>query len=180
MNARDLLTLSLRILGFWVMISAVGSMASLVASLSSGSFPQAGEILLAAGIPVIAYSTMAAVLLLFASPIARLFAWDRAPEGGAGSPDLSLTDVYQVVARALGVYCVISAVRPASSFFWGLAGTRYAMGMSGELNWGHLLEVVMYLGVAAFLILRSDVVARLSISSHRRAPATPEQHPLDA
>jgi hypothetical protein len=38
----------------------------------------------------------------------------------------------------------------------------------------------MDLGVAALLILRSDLVARLSLSSHRRAVVTPEQHPLDA
>jgi hypothetical protein len=177
MNARDWLTLGLRFLGFWVMIAAVGSMASLVAGLSSGGFPQAGEVLLTLGIPVIAYSAMAAVLLLFASPIAGLFAWDRAAEGGTASPGISLADAYQVGARALGVYCVISAVQPASVFLSGLAGYRLS-GMEGD--WGYLVQVVMYLGVAALLILRSDVLARLSLIAHRRASAAPEKHPLDS
>jgi hypothetical protein len=181
MNARDWLTLALRFLGFWVMISAVGSMASMVASFSSSnSIPQVGEILLAMGIPVIAYASMAAVLLLFASPISGLFAEDRTAAKGGPSPGMSLADVYQVGARALGVFCVISAVRPAGSFLWGLASSRLSGTGTVERNGGYLLEVVMYLGVAAFLILRSDVVVRLSMSSHRRVPATPEQHPLDA
>jgi hypothetical protein len=132
------------------------------------------------GIPVIAYASMAAVLLLFASPIAGLFAGDRTAAEGGAPPGMRLVDVYQVGARALGVFCLISAVHPAGSFLWGLASSRLSGSGTVALNWGYLLEVLMYLGVAAFLILRSDVVARLSLSSHRRAAAIPEQHPLDA
>jgi hypothetical protein len=180
MNARDWLTLALRFLGFWVLISAVASMALLVTSLSSpGTMPVFGESLLVVGITLIAYASLAAVLLLFASSIAGRFAWDRTAEDGGAPSGMALVDVYQVGARALGVFCVISAVHPAGSFLWGLASAR----LSGEgmvrLNWGYLLEVVMYLGVAAFLIFRSDVVARLSVSSHRRAVSIPGKHPLD-
>ncbi len=179
MNDRDWLTLALRTLGFWVLISAVGSTASLVLAVWGFDQRFRGDYILGTGLPVVAYSLLSAGLLLFASSIAGWFEAGKAHRELAPAGRIELVDVYQVVARALGVFCVISAIRPASLFAWQLLQRGSSSSSPEGLNWGIAIEALAYLGVAASLILRADAIARVSLNSHRRDATAPGHHPLD-
>ena len=107
MNTKAILTLALRLMGFWVLFHAVAAMTHVVAVLSwlsdSSAGPQAQtSMVIASGFALVVYASFAAVLLLFAPVIASWFPTEPAP----AAPERAVTvrDVYIIAARLLGVY----------------------------------------------------------------------------
>jgi hypothetical protein len=69
MNAKAIMTLALRLMGFWVLLQTVAAMVNLVAVLSWSTAPGAGpqgesSLLVASGFALLAYASFAAALLL--------------------------------------------------------------------------------------------------------------------
>src|SRR4051794_15366520 len=100
MNHNSIMTLALRLMGFWVLLTAVAAMVNLVAFLSessaSGARPQ-GEwsVLISSGFALFAYGSFAAGLLLFAPAIASWFSTESAPPAPvAPNRPVSVRDVY--------------------------------------------------------------------------------------
>jgi hypothetical protein len=89
MNAKAIMTLGLRLMGFWLLFHAVSAMVNLEAILSWSSAPGGGPrgetgLVIASGFALIAYASFAAGLLLFAPAIASWFPTESAsPTPGA-------------------------------------------------------------------------------------------------
>src|SRR5437867_3650799 len=110
MTSKETLVLALRVLGFWVLISAVGNMAALVAMFAQGPGPSWG--LVSVGIAVLAYSSLAAFFLLYAPWIAS---WFNGREMDIRSnSSITVGDIYQISTRLLGLYSLLSAIPSAS------------------------------------------------------------------
>src|SRR4051795_10755935 len=119
MNAKAIMTIALRLMGFWVLIIAVAAMVNLVAILSSTMAPGAGPkgesfFLVESGFALLAYASFAAALLLFAPTIASWFpAESTASAPVATDRPATVRDVYIIAARLLGLYSLVSAVPAA-------------------------------------------------------------------
>ena len=118
MNAKAIMTIALRLMGFWVLIIAVAAMVNLVAILSSTMAPGAGPkgesiFLVESGFALLAYASFAAALLLFAPTIASWFSAESTASVPATDRPTTVRDVYIIAVRLLGLYSLVSAVPAA-------------------------------------------------------------------
>ncbi|SIO67751.1 hypothetical protein SAMN05444166_8438 [Singulisphaera sp. GP187] len=142
MNAKAVMTLMLRLMGFWVLLTAVAAMVNLVAFLSESSDSGAGRqgewsLLISSGFALVAYASFAAGLLLFAPAIASWFATESAPSVPV-TTDRAVTvrDVYIIAARLLGLYSLLSAVPAAQRLAQAILDDRFHWGSAGEFTRG--------------------------------------------
>src|SRR5262245_7586555 len=158
MNAKAIMTLGLRLMGFWALFYAVSAAVNLVAIISWSSAPggvQRGELglFVGSGFAIIAYASFAAALLLFAPAIASWFPNESATPAPA-APDRpgTVRDVYLIAARLLGLYSLVSAVPAAQRLARSILDYRFTSGPAGEFAWAGLVEASIYLVGGAFLI----------------------------
>jgi hypothetical protein len=126
--------------------------------------------LISAGFTVLAYSALAAALLLFAPVIAGWF--DRgspSPRPIAPAAPLQVRDYYLIAARLLGAYAILHAVAPTAGLVRQLVGPGLSSQFAEQLNWSYVVQAVAYLAASAFLILKADSIADIFCRSHRRA-----------
>jgi hypothetical protein len=172
MNAKAIMTLALRLMGFWVLIHAVAAMVNLVAILSSLTAPGAGSkgepiLLIESGFALLAYASFAAVLLLFAPAIAARFsAQSTVSAPVAADRQGTLRDVYIIAARLLGLYSLVSAVPAAQRLVRSILDYRFSSGPAGEFTWSGLVEASIYLVVGASLIFFAGGIADVFSRAH--------------
>lgn len=168
MTSRDMFTLSLRLFSFWVMFSAISSMANLVAIVSM-SEPSMQRYLASAGFSVLAYSSLAALLLLFAPQVSRLLT--KPSEAGTGpvaQRSLVPRDYYLIAARVLGVYSLFQAVVPFATLVRQLLSTSSApIELVRSIEWSALVQTVVYLAAAGILIYGAPTIANIFERDHR-------------
>jgi hypothetical protein len=173
MSAKESLTLALRVIGFWVLVSAIGAMTNLVAGLAWVD-PTSRSFLISAGFSVIAYAGFAAGLLLFAPAIASWF--DRGPTAArpaTGAPGLRPRDYYVIGMRLLGVFSILQAIGPAGNLARQALTSRSRFGPEVEWNRAYVVQALSYLACAALLLLGSETVADLFCRSHRESVSSP-------
>ena len=169
MNARAIMTLALRLMGFWVMLSAVAAMIGLVDALAwSGragvGTPSQMAMLIGSGVTLIAYASFAAALLLYAPAIASWFPAEPAPatpERAAG-----VRDVYIIAARLLGLYSLLAAIPGARRLVRVLLEYQSQSGPAAEIRWEELAEPCAYLTGGALLIFFAAGIADVFSRAH--------------
>jgi hypothetical protein len=172
MNAKAIMTLSLRLMGFWVLFHAVAAMVNLVALLSSSSAPGAGpqgesSLLIASGFGLVAYASFAAGLLLFAPAIASWFSTESTSSAPATTAlPGTVRDVYLIAARLLGLYSLLSAVPAAQRLTRSILDYRFYSGPAGEFTWASLVEASIYLIGGALLIFLAAGIADVFSRAH--------------
>jgi hypothetical protein len=172
MNAKAIMTLALRLMGFWVLLHAVASMVNLVAVLSSSTAPGAGphgesNLLVASGFALLAYASFAAALLLFAPAVASWFsAESTASAPVATARPAAVRDVYIIAARVLGLYSLLSAVPAAQRLVRSVLDYRFHSGPAGEFTWASLVEASIYLVGGALLIFFAAGIADVFSRAH--------------
>src|SRR5262245_13219600 len=176
MTAKESLTLALRVIGFWVLISAIPAIAGLVAGLGAfGADPQSQRLLISSGFTVLGYATLAAFLLLFAPTIASWFYGEASlPGPPARQPALKPEDIYTISAHLLGIYSLLHAVGPTGGLVSNLLESRAGQGFSREFTWAYAVQAVSYLACGAVLILWSEKIAKLFSRSHHEPEAKGE------
>lgn len=170
MTALDLLTLALRVIGFWVLLSTVESTALAVAMLSTGPGVRTG-LVVELGAVAFSRAALAAFLLLFAPAIASRFYRDV-----LGTPlPIDPKQGYELAARILGLFSLISAIHPASTI-----GTRlFEPGFLDELlspgswYWAYLIEAVSYVLLGVLLV---GWAPRIVAPFARRGAANQHRH----
>jgi hypothetical protein len=172
MNAKAIMTLALRIMGFWVLFSAVAAMVNFAAFLTS-SIPRVagpqGELgfLISSGFGLIAYASFAAGLLLFAPAIASWFSTESAPPiPVATDRPVDVRDVYIIAARLLGLYSLLSGVPAAQRLAQLILDYRFQWGRAGEFIWSELIQASIYLLGAALLIFCAAGIADIFSRAH--------------
>jgi len=171
MNAKAIMTMALRLMGFSILCSAVGAMANLVAVLYASLPPGAGptgqsSLLVEYGFAVLAYASFATALLLFAPTIASWFPAESTASVPATDHPTTVRDVYIIAARLLGLYCLVSAVPALQRLARYTLDYRSYSGPAGEYTWAGLVEASMYLAGGAFLILFASGIADLFSRAH--------------
>jgi hypothetical protein len=139
MNTKAIMTLALRLMGFWVLFSAIAAMvnfaAFLTSSIPSVAGPQ-GELsfLISSGFGIVAYASFAAGLLLFAPAIASWFSTESAPPIPVTTDrPITVRDVYIIAARLLGLYSLLSGVPAAQRLARSILDYRFRCGRTAEL-----------------------------------------------
>jgi hypothetical protein len=172
MNGTAIMTLALRLLGFWVLFHAVAAMLNLVAILSLSSAPGAGprgdtSFLIAQGFAFVAYASFAAGLLLFAPAIASWFSTESASTVPVATDrPVTVRDVYIIAARLLGLHSVLSSVPAAQRLALSILDYRFHSGPAGEFTWASLVEASMYLVGGALLIFFAAGIADVFSCAH--------------
>jgi hypothetical protein len=172
MNAKAIMTLALRLMGFWVLLHAVGAMVNLVAVIYSLTVPGTGQLgesslLVESGFALLAYAFFAAALLLFAPAITSWFSAEStasAPE--ATDRPATVRDVYIIAARLLGLYSLVSAVPAAQRLVRSILDYRFHSGPAGEFTWASLVEASIYLVGGARLIFLATGIADIFSRAH--------------
>jgi hypothetical protein len=172
MNARAIMTLALRLMGFWVLFHAMAAMVNLVALLASSSAPGAGpqansSFLIESGFALVAYASFAAGLLLFAPAIASWFSTESASSAPVATDRPgTVRDVYIIAARLLGLYPLVSAVPAAQRLVRSILDFRFHSGPAGEFTWASLVEASIYLVGGALLIFFAAGIADVFSRAH--------------
>src|SRR3954451_453660 len=171
MNAKAIMTIALRLMGFSILCSAVGAMANLVAVLYTplplGAGPPGQSTLLVEyGFALLAYASFAAALLLFASTIASWFSAESTASVPATDRPTTVRDVYIIAARVLGLYSLVSAVPALQRLARYTLDYKFSSGPAGEYTWAGLVEASMYLAGGAFLIFFASGIADLFSRAH--------------
>ncbi len=171
MNAKAIMTIALRLMGFSILFSAVAAMANLVAALYASLPPGAGppgqsSLLVEYGFAVLAYSSFAAALLLFAPTIASWFSAESTASVPATDRPTTVRDVYIIAARLLGLYSLVSAVPALQRLAQYTLDYKFYSGPAGEYTWAGLVEASMYLAGGAFLIFFASGIADLFSRAH--------------
>jgi len=171
MNAKAIMTIALRLMGFWVLIIAVAAMVNLVAILSSTMAPGAGPkgesfFLVESGFALLAYASFAAALLLFAPTIASWFSAESTASVPATDRPTTVRDVYIIAARLLGLYSLVSAVPALQRLAQYTLDYKFSSGSAGEYTWAGLVEASMYLAGGAFLIFFASGIADVFSRAH--------------
>jgi hypothetical protein len=171
MNARTIMTLALRLMGFWVLLQAVAAAVNLVAILSESSAAGAGpggSIFLAeSGFALLAYASLAAAFLLFAPAIASWFPAESATSApGATDRPGTVRDVYIIAARLLGLYSLVSAVPAAQRLARSLLAERFHSGPAWQFSWASLDEASIYLVGGVLLIVFAAGIADVFARAH--------------
>jgi hypothetical protein len=172
MSDKAIMTLALRLMGFWVLIQAVAAMVNLVAILSSLTAPGAwsrGEpiFLVESGFALLAYASFAAALLLFAPAIAARFPAESSVSAPvAADRQGTVRDVYIIAARLLGLYSLVSAVPAAQRLVRSILDYRSSSGPAGEFTWSGLVEASIYLVGGALLIFSAAGIADVFSRAH--------------
>jgi len=188
MNAKAIMTLGLRLMGFWAMFPAVSAAVNLVAILSWSSAPGGvprGELglFIGSGFAIIAYASFAAVLLLFAPAIASWFPNESAsPTPAAPDRPGTVRDVYLIAARLLGLYSLLSAVPAAQRLARSILDYRSNSGPAGEFAWAGLVEASIYLVGGALLIFLAPGIADVFSRAHGMSERPREgwvEHPIE-
>ena len=172
MNAKAIMTLALRLMGFWVLLQAVAAMVNLVAILSASTAPGAGPrgesiLLVESGFALIAYAAFAAALLLFAPAIASWFSTETTTSAPVATDRPgTLRDVYIIAVRLLGLYSLVSAVPAAQRLVRSILDYRFHSGPAGEFTWASLVEASIYLVGGALLIFFAAGIADVFSRAH--------------
>ena len=172
MNAKAIMTLALRLMGFWVLFSAVAAMVNLVAFLSESIASGAGQqrdsgVLISSGFALLAFAPFAAGLLLFAPAIASRFSTESAPPVAVATDrPVTVRDVYIIAARLLGLYSVLSAVPAAQRLARSILDSRFHSGPAWEFTWASLVEVSIYLVGGALLVFFAAGISDVFSKAH--------------
>lgn len=184
MTAHQLLTLALRVVGFWVLIEAVGSTASTVAMISTPAEWANTYVVILFSVSALSYCSIAALFLLFAPAIASWFyGREDAMASQLTASAIGPHDVYQIAARLLGILSCLSAIEPASRIAPELFVPRFwEQFSSGSWPWAYVVQTISHIVVGVFLITKAHSVADLFARSHgipsRTDPtAMPNQEP---
>jgi hypothetical protein len=175
MTTKAIMTLALRLMGFWVLLQAVAAMVNLVAFLSSssvfGAAPQgAASILITEGFALLAHASFAAGLLLFAPAIASWFPIETASSAPVATDrPVNVRDVYIVAARLLGLYSLLSAVPAAQKLAQSILDYRFYSGPAKEFTWASFVEASIYLVGGALLIVLAAGIADVFSRAHGTA-----------
>ena len=167
MNSKTIMTLMLRLMGFWILFHAIGVMVNLVAVLNWSSTPGVQSNtrdIISGGFAIIAYASFAAALLLFAAPIALLFRVE--PDSTWASDRITVRDIYLIVARIMGIYSLLSAVPAAQKLVKYTFDSKWQRGLADELAWASLVELCLYVAAGAFLILKASAIATVFAREH--------------
>lgn len=177
MNAKTTMTLMLRLMGFWVLLTAVAAMVNLVAFLSESSASGGGRqgewsLLISSGFALVAYASFAAGLLLFAPAIASWFSTESAPPVSVATDRaINVRDVYIIAARVLGLFSLVSAVPAVRRLAQLILDHGVHWGAADDYSRGSLVEALIYLIGGALLIFFaaeiSDVFSRAHGMSER-------------
>jgi len=185
MTARDVLTLALRVMGFWAIIRAVGQLGYAVAAVyylldrmqEAGNWSEnmeAPAYLIVSGlVQPVAACCFGLLLLLFALRISGLF-YGRA---AASRPDPKAvpwdpTDVYRVGVQLMGIYAFLLAIPPlVKNVTWLFS--RDKLRPVGAHEIAGIIEGGLYLACCVVLVYGSRNVARW-LGSVRYVPETSE------
>ncbi len=170
MNPRTIMTLALRLIGFWILFHSIGAMVNLVAFINWSSAPGIqgdSNSVIAAGFGVLLHASAAAVLLLFAAPIASLF--PDVPNSAGVSELITIRDIYLVAVRILGIYALLSAAPAAQQLVKSMLDYKRPHGLAAEIAWASLLEVCLYAGGGALLISGASAIANVFSKAHGSA-----------
>ena len=172
MNAKAIMTLALRLMGFWVLFSAVAAMVNFAAFLTSSIPPVAGprgelSFLISSGFGIVAYASFAAVLLLFAPAVASWFSTESAPLiPVATDRPVAVRDVYIIAARLLGLNSLLSGVPAAQRLAQLILDYRFHWGRAGEFIWTSFVEASIYLVGGALFIFCAAGIADVFLRAH--------------
>lgn len=177
MNEKSIMTLSLRLTGCWVLLSALAQMVDLVAFLSLSISSDAGSqlnrsVLISGGFGLLAYASFAAGLLLFAPTIASWGSPASDPSAPvATSRPVAVRDVYIIAARLLGIYSLLSAVPAVKRLAGSALDFLFHSWTQAESARSSLAEASSYLVGGALLIFFAAGIADV----FSRAHGTPER-----
>ena len=158
MSERAIMTLALRLMGFWFLLHAVADMVNFVAFVSVSSAPGGGaqgqtSIIISSGFSLLAYASFASGLLLFAPTIASLFSTESAFSAPVATDrPVAVRDVYIIAARLSGLYSLLSGVPAAQRLVRSILDFRFHSGPAAEFAWSSLAEASIYLVGGALLI----------------------------
>ncbi len=183
MNAKAIMTLALRLLGFWVLLPTLYAMTSIVGLLSwlggTDTLTQAEQPvwnqIITSGFALFFFATFASILLLFAPAIASRSSTESAP--AAPECSVRVRDVYIIAPRELGLYSLLSAVPAAQTLTRSMLDHWFDSGSPGWPIGPSLVGVSIYLAGGALLIFGSvgiaDVFSRAHGMSDRSRGARP-------
>jgi hypothetical protein len=172
MGAKAIMTLALRVMGFWVLFHAVAAMVNVVAILASpdapGAWPQGQTgLAIAEGFALIAYALFAAGLLLFAPAITSWFPVESAsPVPVATDHPATVRHVYIIAARLMGLYCLVSAVPAVQRLARSILDFRSQSGLAGAFAWANLVQASIYVVLGALLIFFAAGIADVFSKAH--------------
>jgi hypothetical protein len=172
MNAKAIMTLALRLMGFWVLFSAIAAMVNFAAFLTSSIPPVAGpqgqlSFLISSGFGIVAYASFAAALLLFAPVIASWFSTESAPTiPVATDRPVTVRDVYIIAARLFGLYSLLAGVPAVQRLARSILDYRFHWGRAEEFIWAELVEASIYLVGAALLVFCAAGIADVFSRAH--------------
>jgi hypothetical protein len=171
MNAKAIMTIALRLMGFWILFVAVAAMVNLVTILYASLPPGAGSLgqsslLVENGFALLANASLAAALLLFAPAIASWFSAESTASVPVTDRPTTVRDVYIIAARLLGIYSLVSAVPALQRLARYTLDYKFNSGPAGEYIWAGLVEASMYLAGGAFLIFFASGIAALFSRAH--------------
>jgi hypothetical protein len=172
MNTKAIMTLALRLMGFWVMFSAVTAMVNFAAFLTSSIPPVAGpqgelSFLISSGFGLVAYASFAAGLLLFAPAIASWFSTESETSiPVATNRPVAVRDIYIIAARLLGLYSLLCGVPATQRLARLMLDYRFHWGRAGEFIWASLVDALIYLVGGALLIYCAAGIADVFSRAH--------------
>jgi hypothetical protein len=150
MTPREMLALALRVLGFWVLIYAVGNMAWLVATFTRGG--ASSWEFVSPVIGILGYSAVTACFLLFAPWIASWFYGQEAVRPTSG---VTAGEIYEISAKLLGVYSFLSAIPSASKILVELIAPSAWLVRWENINRQAVIEFTAYFIAGVLLIVGS-------------------------
>ena len=160
MTPRALLTVALRVMGLWFLLTGVVAVAY---SLAAVSWPDEARV--ASGLPLnpyptviaqVVYSLYGGVLLFCAPSIASWFCKpDQSNAAPGGTASLSAGSAFQISLRLLGIYVFVSAIDPVGRVVANLLKTSVWQVELERINRVDVIHAVLYLLVAAFLFFGS-------------------------
>lgn len=182
MNDKAIMTLVLRLTGFWVLLQALAEMVNLVTFLSlpsaAGAWsPGEKSVLISGGFGLLAYASFAAVCLLFAPAIASWFSPVSAPSAPVTTNrPVAVRDVYIIAARVLGLYALLSAVPATKRLAGSILDAVFHSWTQGESAWSSLAEASSYLVGGALLIFLAAGIADVFSKAHGMSERSTTEH----
>jgi len=166
MTGQHLLSLALRVTGFWLLIEAVGSTAQLVAMICAPDTGSAGIVAMVA-IYAASYGVLAAMLLLCAPGISSWFYRGRVA-GELLPLQVTPRDAYEICARVLGMYSFIAAIEPVGKVLPELFVPGFWSALSsGTWPWAYVVQTVAYISSGLFLVCCAPTIAAMFVTPTR-------------
>ncbi|GEM_PF-4664593 len=160
MRAKETFEIGLRLLSFWTLLAAIGQMA-LLAGLVHSSGPGDIGVILPACISTLAYSTLSAGCFLFAPSIASWLYGTQLEYPHEALHEGQVPDIHHVAVSLLGLYALLSAVKPASKL--ADASIDFALGdvRLEDVDRAGVIECVAYVVFGILCVLKAGPIAHL-------------------